>query len=187
MFWDIKEFRCYEAKIEESEKASSRRESNPGHLWLEPPEILVLYHDKPSSDKPLEVDLQLEGKPLRMEVDTGAAVSLVLEKTYHSLFPTVQLQPLTTKLRTYSGEQLTVLGQQEVQVRHGEQMAKLPLLVVKGEGPSLLGPNGLRVFRLDWKVIHQLRGGKLPELLEYHGEVFQTELGILRGYEAKIL
>ena len=25
-------FRCYEAKIEESEKAGSRRESNPGHL-----------------------------------------------------------------------------------------------------------------------------------------------------------
>ena len=55
-------------------------------------EILVLYHDKASSDKPLEVDLQLEGKPLRMEVDTGAAVSLVSEETYRSLFPTVQLQ-----------------------------------------------------------------------------------------------
>ena len=27
----------YEAKIEGSEKAGSRRESNPGHLWLEPP------------------------------------------------------------------------------------------------------------------------------------------------------
>ena len=38
---EINEFRCYEAKIEESEKASSRRESNPGHLWLEPP---VLCH-----------------------------------------------------------------------------------------------------------------------------------------------
>ena len=35
------EFRCYEAKIERSEKASSRQESNPGHLWLEPP---VLCH-----------------------------------------------------------------------------------------------------------------------------------------------
>ena len=33
----INEFRCYEVKIEESEKAGSRRESNPGHLWLEPP------------------------------------------------------------------------------------------------------------------------------------------------------
>ena len=37
----INEFRCYEVKIEESEKAGSRRESNPGHLWLEPP---VLCH-----------------------------------------------------------------------------------------------------------------------------------------------
>ena len=33
----VKEFRNYEAKIEESEKAGSRRESNPGDLWLEPP------------------------------------------------------------------------------------------------------------------------------------------------------
>ena len=33
----INEFRCYEAKTEESEKAGSHWESNPGHLWLEPP------------------------------------------------------------------------------------------------------------------------------------------------------
>ena len=32
----IKEFRCYEAKIEESEKTGSCWESNPEHLWLEP-------------------------------------------------------------------------------------------------------------------------------------------------------
>ena len=28
----VREFRCYEVKIEESEKAGSRQESNPGHL-----------------------------------------------------------------------------------------------------------------------------------------------------------
>ena len=33
----ITKFTCYEAKIEESEKAGSRQESNPGHLWLELP------------------------------------------------------------------------------------------------------------------------------------------------------
>ena len=40
---ETNEFRCYmyEAKIEESEKAGSCRESNPGHLWLELP---VLCH-----------------------------------------------------------------------------------------------------------------------------------------------
>ena len=34
-------FRCYEAKIEQSEKAGSLQELNPGHLWLELP---VLCH-----------------------------------------------------------------------------------------------------------------------------------------------
>ena len=33
----IKELRCYEAKIEESEKAGSCRELSPGDLRLEPP------------------------------------------------------------------------------------------------------------------------------------------------------
>ena len=30
--WNKQKFRCYEAKIEESEKAGSRLELNPGHL-----------------------------------------------------------------------------------------------------------------------------------------------------------
>ena len=29
---EIKEFRCYEVKMEESEKPGSHRESNPGHI-----------------------------------------------------------------------------------------------------------------------------------------------------------
>jgi len=35
-------------------------------------------------------------------------------------------------------------------------------------------------------VIHQLRGGGWQELLECRGEVFQAELGTLKGFEAKI-
>ena len=35
VYVEIKEFRCYEVKIEEREKASGRRESNPGHLFCE--------------------------------------------------------------------------------------------------------------------------------------------------------
>ena len=49
---NVNEFRCYEAKIEECEKAGSRRESNPGHLcqcsanWAttagQPPALTIL-------------------------------------------------------------------------------------------------------------------------------------------------
>ena len=43
--WNKEKFRCYGAKIEESEKGASRRESNPGHLacaedWLHKPGVL---------------------------------------------------------------------------------------------------------------------------------------------------
>ncbi len=36
----------YEAKVEESEKPGSRWESNPGHLWLEPP-VLCQWPTEP--------------------------------------------------------------------------------------------------------------------------------------------
>ena len=47
---EVNEFRYYEAKIEESEKAGSRQESNPGYLWLEPP---VLCHWATTAWRPL--------------------------------------------------------------------------------------------------------------------------------------
>ena len=36
-YYVTNEFRCYEAKIDESEKGGSCWESNPGHFWFEPP------------------------------------------------------------------------------------------------------------------------------------------------------
>ena len=62
------------------------------------------------------------------------------------------------KLRTYSGEQLTVLGQLHVQVWSGVQNANLPLVVVQGDGSSLLGCDWLLHLRLDWEEIYHLQG-----------------------------
>ena len=45
----INEFRCYEARIKESEMAGSCRKSNPGLLWHEPP---VLYHWATTAKQP---------------------------------------------------------------------------------------------------------------------------------------
>ena len=40
----VNEFRCYEAEIEEWEKAGSHRQSSPGHLWLEPPVLCTFLY-----------------------------------------------------------------------------------------------------------------------------------------------
>ena len=71
-------------------------------------------------------------------------------------------------------------------MQYEEQRAHLPLFVLKGEGPSLFGRNWLECVRLDWKRIHQVHGSSLQDVLYRHQEVFGEELGMLKGYEAKI-
>ena len=58
---------------------------------------------------PLEVDLEVDGKLLRMELDMGAALSLVSEVMYHQLWPDKKLEPSRVRLTTYSGAEIPVL------------------------------------------------------------------------------
>ena len=97
------------------------------------------------------MDLTLNGKPLTMELDTGAAVSLVSSTLFHSLLPESELTPSAVPLRTYSGERMQVVGVVEVDVTYGTLRATLPLYVVEGTGPSLFGQNWLEAIRPDWE------------------------------------
>ena len=121
-----------------------------------------------------------------MEVDTGAARSIMSDKAYSKLFPGVPLQPTKTKLRTYSEESLQVLGEREVEVRYGKQVERLGLLVVKGGGPNLMGRDWLGRIRLNWNTIYQLQMSNLQDTLDRNQELFQPGLGTLKGFEAKI-
>ena len=84
---------------------------------------------------PLIVNVCLDGQPLRMELDTGAALSVCSEQAFKSVWPVdgPVIKPCAKVLKTYSGEVLELCGQAMVDVRYGEQRAQLPLIVVKGE------------------------------------------------------
>ena len=47
-------FRCYEAKIEEREKAGSHRESNPGHLACAASALVLSYDNRTTTIQPPE-------------------------------------------------------------------------------------------------------------------------------------
>ena len=64
---------------------------------------------------------------------------------------------------------------------------RLPLLVVKGDGPSLFGRNWLHQIRLEWHDIYNLHTSSLQAILQKHTAVFQEGLGTLKGFKAKIL
>lgn len=139
---------------------------------------------------PITADLCVDGQPLTMEVDTGAALSLISEKTYKKMFPEVCLQKSNTVLRTYTEERMTVLGEMQVEVQYGQQREHLDLIVVAGEGPSLLGRNWLRHIRLDWHTIGAVAQGKnelnIDKLLEKHSELFRDELRTINTFQASL-
>ena len=90
-----------------------------------------------------------------MEVDTGASASIISNKTYTQLWPDSERPPLSPsnrKLHTYTKE-LTVLETLHPNITYGSQTATLPLLVIGGDAPSLLGRDWLMELRLDWQSI----------------------------------
>ena len=152
----------------------------------------AMFHIKQSgSSRPLEVSVIVNGNPLRMEVDTGASVSIINSDTFDRIRvgkSTLNLHETATELRTYTGESIEVAGSTTVQVEHNGQTVSLPIIVVKGNGPSLLGRDWLRALRLDWRSIFRVDATThtLETILEKHSEVFKKGLGTLQGVSAKI-
>ena len=62
----------------------------------------------------------------------------------------------------------------------------MPLLIVKGSGPILLGRDWLSCFRLNWGEIHQVHCSSLKAALQRYPGVFQDGLGTFKGFQAKI-
>ena len=74
--------------------------------------------------EPYVVDVLVSEEILKMEVDTGAAMSVMNEDTYTFLkekHPDLELKESKVRLNTYTGEQVTVLGQLETVVKYENQ------------------------------------------------------------------
>ena len=89
-------------------------------------------------NKPLIVQLEINGKQLPFEVDTEAAVSLISLETKQKFFKDVQIQETTVSLHTYTSQSIQVVGTLQVQVRYGDHVGKHKLFVIKGVGSTLV-------------------------------------------------
>ena len=130
-----------------------------------------------------------DDRDLELEVDTGATTSIISSTTYNHLWPTDDAPPLQAcrrRLFTYTGEALNVAGAIDVTVRYGNQQAELGLVVVTGDGPSLLGRDWLRAIRLDWASMNTLRTEALQNVLKKHESIFKDELGLVKDAPAKL-
>ena len=106
--------------------------------------------------------VDLAGSQVQMELDTGAAVSIVSEKTYHTQLSSWPLESASVKLKTYGGEPIQVLGKLTLPVKYENQSHNLPLYVVVGDKPALFGRDWLAKMQIDWKRIFRVQQTAYP-------------------------
>lgn len=135
------------------------------------------------------IHLNLDREPVRMELDTGTAVSVMSEQQWESVFgKTKTLEPYEGRpLQGYSGHELQVVGQARVNVEYGQQKKQLPLLIVAGnQRPALFGRDWMQSVQLDWARLHQIRQGTSANVISKFPTVFHKTVGTIKGYKAVI-
>ena len=148
----------------------------------EPADIVHVDTASPHIPKSYKVLTTSNNNPVTMELDTGAGVTIVSEKTWADKLNKPELQDCELALQSYPNRSLTVLGSCMVEVSIHGQTRQLPLVVVEGDGISLLGRNWLESIRLDWTEVASIKNiskptyqSKLDKLLDEYEEIFFCE------------
>ncbi|CAG2256061.1 unnamed protein product [Mytilus edulis] len=102
----------------------------------------------------------VEGVTLKMELDTGSAVSVISQADFSKRLGHVKLIEATIILQTYSGESIKPLGCANVKVHYKGETHALPLYVVPKGGPPLFGREWLNILNLTGMKLGRFMGIK---------------------------
>ena len=147
-----------------------------------------VHNVRKQSNDIIWVDLDVDGKPLKMELDTGSVVSIISFDLYQQKFNTGLL------LKTYTGENIMPVGVLKVPVDYQNQRELLDLYVVKNKGPVPVGRDWLRKLCLDWCSIKSLQASlatsspmeHLDVMLDKYSDVFEDKRGTFTSAKAKL-
>ncbi|XP_038069806.1 uncharacterized protein K02A2.6-like [Patiria miniata] len=136
----------------------------------------------------------INGTNIRMELDTGSAVSVISKADYQRHFANSKLESTPVKLQTYTGEKVSPVGCLQVDICYQEQRHTGLLYVVQRGGPALFGRDWLAHFKLDWPSIFAISSehppvnmeAKLQALLDSYPELFKDEIGERTDIRAKL-
>uniref|UniRef100_A0A8C5PIS1 Gypsy retrotransposon integrase-like protein 1 n=1 Tax=Leptobrachium leishanense TaxID=445787 RepID=A0A8C5PIS1_9ANUR len=138
----------------------------------------------------MTVQVTIEGKRLKMDVDTGPAVSVITQKQWKQLQIHATVRPTPIKLQTYSMQVLHPLGCAKVKVSYKGQAKRLPLYILRNGGPPLFGRDWIThlgmpdIIKNPCNTLTVPSGhddGWVESLKQRFPEVFVDELGKIKN------
>ena len=141
--------------------------------------------------RPLRQELRVNGAAVTYEVDTGCGYTIMSTGEFQNLGKQDRLPKLKQcriNLRTYSGHPVPVIGAAYVKVEYRDRTKSLPVVVVEGVGPSVVGRGWIKALGVDWQKVHTVIAQEMSvqDIVMKHETVFKEELGKLQGFKAKI-
>ena len=138
--------------------------------------------------------LDINGIPLTMEIDTGAAVSVIGAADMNKLNLHNSLRNTDVTLSTYTKEPIKPLGVCQVNVKYkSKNYGPLELYVLESTDVSpLLGRTWLKEIRLDWSSIKRLAPQSQPnsfnskDIKAKYADLFSDSLGAMKNFKARI-
>ena len=128
----------------------------------------------------------MDGVPVEMEF---ASLSIISESTYNKVLKSCrELERTNIKLKTYTGELIPVAGKVTVNAKYENQEELLEVLVVKGNGPNLMGRDWSKKINVRVLIVNACgQENKMDVVLEKYLIVFKEELGCFNGGEVQLV
>ena len=138
-----------------------------------------------------------------MELDTGAARSLISKSVFNNMFENSpnkpKLSPPQISLKKYGNVEIQLYGEANVNVKFNNQSKVLSLIVVNENGPALMGRDWIHAFKLqilDFSKESQILNAsaenseiskqEIATLLGNFSKVFEHSLGTFKGVEVSL-
>ena len=137
------------------------------------------------------VPVKINGISFKMELDTGASVTVIPEEMWEKELGSVPLVESSVTLKSYSGHAIPEVGETTVHVQYQTQQVNLPIVVTKGKGLALMGRDWLSKLKLDWHQISNIQQAnppkpKLEDIVQQFPKLFDGKLGTIKGFTAEL-
>ncbi|XP_061704165.1 uncharacterized protein K02A2.6-like [Cydia pomonella] len=143
--------------------------------------------------KPIYIPINVQGKLLEMECDTGSALSCISYRQYQQLFSNLNLQKCNLKLSYYSRILVSPAGIIKPLVKYKDKKKYLDLYVVHDGKGLLLGRQwlaelGIRIPEISYCDVNNVTGShfNLHDFSSRYREVFADGLGRFTGGRVSI-
>ena len=176
-------------RAQNDQKYVPKQRSNTNTVFVDTTELSsvsdVLYHIfSVTGAAPLRTQVTVNGVPVLFQIDTGAGVSLINVNDYNDKFHNCELSESSVKLRAYTGNAISVVGQCNVTAELDGQSVHLLLVVVEGNGPPLLGRSWLQKLRIPWDKMFDVNAVHndqvLQSVLREFNSMFSNATGLLQ-------